>query len=62
MAAAIYTPDEERRYGLKALPDIPFMGSPAAERLNAAYEESRKAYRRAHPHLTRDDIASRGGA
>jgi hypothetical protein len=57
MAAALYTPDEERRYGLMALPEVGFVGVSGAERLYAAYVAQRRAYRAAHPGFTRSQIA-----
>lgn len=36
------TPEDERRYNLKPLPDVPFCGAKKAKRLREAYEVSRK--------------------
>lgn len=58
MGAAIYTPDEERRYKLAPLPEVDFIGQAAAERLHALYEAHRHAYRTAYPVLTREELES----
>lgn len=49
MSAANYTPDEERRYGLPPLPDVPFIGQAACARLNAEYEAQRRGRRVEEP-------------
>lgn len=43
------TPEDERRYGLPPLPDVPFCGADEARRLNALYEAQRARYRELHP-------------
>lgn len=35
------TPEDERRFALKPLPEIPFCGAEEAQRRRAAYEASR---------------------
>lgn len=47
--------DEDRRYGLKPLPKVPFIGREESERRNAAYQAARKAYRKLHPHREKVD-------
>lgn len=55
MSAAPYTPDEEKRYDLPALPDAPFIGAEVATRLNADYAAARARYRVLNPDKTKGD-------
>jgi len=59
MGARIYTPDEERRYKLPPLPETPFIGIPASQALNRAYEAQRASYAAENPPLTREQIQAR---
>lgn len=49
MSAASYTPEEEARYRLPPLPEVPFIGHAESGRRNVAYEDARKQYRKVHP-------------
>lgn len=43
------TEEDERRYKLRPLPDVPFIGTAASTALNALYELKRKLWRQRHP-------------
>lgn len=49
MGARVYTPEDEALLKLRPLPDIPFIGPEESQRLRAAYEAARIAYRVVHP-------------
>lgn len=49
VSAASYTSEEEARYRLPSLPDVPFIGHAEASRRNVIYEEGRVRYRQLHP-------------
>lgn len=49
MSVAEYTPEEERRWKLRPLPEAPFIGQAASHALNLEYEMKRKLYRQRHP-------------
>lgn len=49
MSTGPATPEEEARYNLKPLEDVPFIGKEESDRLNAEYEASRRAYRLENP-------------
>ncbi len=38
------THEDEKRYGLKPLPGVPFVGAAESRRLNEAYEAGRRRY------------------
>lgn len=43
------TPEDEKRYGLPPLPDVPFIGEAEAQRRREAYEAGRRLWRDEHP-------------
>ncbi len=55
MSAGPCTAAEEKRYGLKPLPDIPYHGELTNRAKLRAYEQDRIAYRQQHPHRDRAD-------
>ncbi len=69
------TEEDERRYGLRLLPDPPFPGIGEARRRNDVYAIHRRAYRVLHPdieasddpadastHIAKDPPAETGGS
>jgi hypothetical protein len=49
MGARIYDPEEEKRLGLKPLPDVPFCDAEQAATLNVRYSAARARHRMDHP-------------
>lgn len=43
------TPEDEKRFGLQPLPDVPFIGAAEAQRRRDAYEAERRLWRAEHP-------------
>ena len=47
--------EDDKRYGLKPLPEIEFCGAEEAKRLNKNYAARRKRYRKKNPLRARSD-------
>lgn len=49
------TPEDEKLYNLKPLPDVPFCGRPMADALQRTYERVRHAWRYLYPSAPKRD-------